>query len=87
MPGKNDRISTTTQTPCCSPVYCDLVRAIEKLRQEHRFARIELSIRNHEIIHADLKVETNVRVPMRKAVGGDKAVASKSSGERERDWR
>ena len=59
---------TTTQTPCCSPVYCDLVRAIEKLRQEHRFARIELSIRNHEIIHADLKVETNVRVPMRKAV-------------------
>ena len=63
------RIPTTTQTPCCSPVYCDLVQAIEKLRQEHRFARIELSIRNHEIIHADLKVETNVRVPMRKAVG------------------
>ena len=54
--------------PCCSSAYCDLVEAIEKLRREHRFARIELSIRNHEIIHADLKVETNVRVPMRKTV-------------------
>ena len=78
MPGKNDRIPVTPQKPCCSPVYCDLVRAIEKLRQEHRFARIELSIRNHEIIHADLKVETNVRVPMRKAgVGGQWTVDGK----------
>ena len=85
MPGKNDRIPTTTQTPCCSPVYCDLVRAIEKLRQEHRFARIELSIRNHEIIHADLKVETNVRVPMRKAVAsGQWSVANKESGSEKR---
>ena len=61
----------TPQAPCCSPAYCDLVEAIEKLRREHRFARIELSIRNHEIIHADLKVETNVRVPMRKTVASD----------------
>ena len=82
MSGKNDRISTTTQTPCCSPVYCDLVRAIEKLRQEHRFARIELSIRNHEIIHADLKVETNVRVPMRKTgASGQWTVESKGGRE------
>ncbi len=82
MPGKNDRIPATPQTPCCSPVYCDLVRAIEKLRQEHRFARIELSIRNHEIIHADLKVETNVRVPMRKAVaGGQWSVESRDGRE------
>lgn len=82
MPGKNDRIPVTPQTPCCSPVYCDLVRAIEKLRQEHRFARIELSIRNHEIIHADLKVETNVRVPMRKAGGGGQWTVD-SKGDRE----
>ena len=62
---------TAPPMPCCSSAYCDLVEAIEKLRREHRFARIELSIRNHEIIHADLKVETNVRVPMRKAVASD----------------
>ncbi|MDE0298618.1 MAG: hypothetical protein OXN17_08305 [Candidatus Poribacteria bacterium] len=74
--------TSTTRTPCCSPVYCDLVRAIEKLRQEHPYARIELSIRNHQIIHADLKVETNVRVPMRKTGGSGRwSVESKSARE------
>ena len=47
---------------CVHSTYYDLIKCIKRLREKHRFGTIEINIRNHELIHANIKVTENVSV-------------------------
>ena len=53
------------RVPCLDAEYCSLVKVIEKVRKQKRYAKIEIEIRNHEIIHADIKTTESQRVPLK----------------------
>ena len=49
---------------CVNSIYCDLIKSIKRLRKKHRFGTIEMQIRDHKVVHADIKVTQNLRVAL-----------------------
>ena len=53
---------------CANSTYCDLIKSIERLRKQHRFGTIEVQIRDHKVVHADIKVTQNLRVALQVSI-------------------
>ena len=50
---------------CISENYCDLVAFIENTRRDIPYGEINIQIRRHQIVHADVTVITRKRISLR----------------------